>query len=109
MPNTVVKLSDADDSQLATARENMSLPDFYSSLAQSVERRTVNPCVVGSSPTGGARKRRKTRKEPGVFFLFFDGAGAFSGTFTAGGNVQEYTFPNCSSRESRRVVDEKGK
>ena len=27
MPNTVVKLSDADDSQLATARENMSLPD----------------------------------------------------------------------------------
>ena len=26
MPNTEVKLSDADDSQLATARENMSLP-----------------------------------------------------------------------------------
>ncbi len=28
----------------------------YSPLAQSVERRTVNPCVVGSSPTGGAKK-----------------------------------------------------
>ena len=30
----------------------------YSPLAQSVERRTVNPCVVGSSPTGGAKEKR---------------------------------------------------
>ena len=29
----------------------------YSSLAQSVERMTVNHDVVGSSPTGGARKK----------------------------------------------------
>ncbi len=29
----------------------------YSSLAQSVEQRTVNPRVTGSSPVGGARKR----------------------------------------------------
>ena len=28
----------------------------YAPLAQSVERRTVNPQVVGSSPTGGAKK-----------------------------------------------------
>ena len=27
----------------------------YAPLAQSVERRTVNPQVVGSSPTGGAK------------------------------------------------------
>ena len=33
----------------------------YSSLAQSVERMTVNHDVVGSSPTGGAKKFR-TRK-----------------------------------------------
>ena len=30
MPNTVVKLSNADDSALEAARENMSLPDFKS-------------------------------------------------------------------------------
>ena len=30
----------------------------YSPLAQSVEQRTVNPCVVGSSPTGGAKNRQ---------------------------------------------------
>ena len=28
----------------------------YSSIAQSVEQRTVNPWVVGSSPTWGAKK-----------------------------------------------------
>ena len=38
----------------------------YSSLAQSVERVTVNHDVVGSSPTGGAKKRPS---EPdGLFF-----------------------------------------
>src|SRR5574344_298409 len=30
-------------------------PNFHSSLVQSVERRTVNPYVAGSSPAGGAR------------------------------------------------------
>ena len=30
---------------------------IHSSLAQSVERMTVNHDVVGSSPTGGARKK----------------------------------------------------
>ena len=29
----------------------------YSSLAQSVEQRTVNPRVTGSSPVGGAKNR----------------------------------------------------
>ena len=31
----------------------------YASLAQSVERRTVNPQAVGSSPTRGARRSRR--------------------------------------------------
>ena len=31
---------------------------FYSSIAQSVERMTVNHDVVGSSPTWGAKARR---------------------------------------------------
>ena len=34
----------------------------YSSIVQQVEQRTVNPCVTGSSPVGGAPtyQRRKT-------------------------------------------------
>ena len=39
MPNTVVKLSDADDSQLATARENMSLPDTKGKPARRIVAR----------------------------------------------------------------------
>ena len=38
----------------------------YSSIAQSVEQRTVNPWVVGSSPTWGAKKR-----EAFLSFSFF--------------------------------------
>ena len=45
----------------------------YSSLAQSVERRTVNPQVVGSSPTRGAIEALKTLCFQG-FFLFFVGS-----------------------------------
>ena len=40
----------------------------YAPLAQSVERRTVNPQVVGSSPTGGAKKN--TTLSGGVLFGF---------------------------------------
>ena len=44
---------------------------IYSSLAQSVERVTVNHDVVGSSPTGGATRRGLERiRAPGLFFLF---------------------------------------
>ena len=39
---------------------------LFAPLAQSVERRTVNPQVVGSSPTGGAKK--DTTRLGGVFF-----------------------------------------
>ena len=44
------------------------IPDFYpgiySSLAQSVERMTVNHDVAGSSPAGGARLRGQAVKTP---------------------------------------------
>ena len=45
----------------------------YSSLAQSVERMTVNHDVVGSSPTGGAKQRASLRR--GSFFGSFSPAG----------------------------------
>ena len=51
IPNTAVKLLSAEDTWLATARENRSPPDLYSSIAQSVEHAAVNRRVVGSSPT----------------------------------------------------------
>ena len=64
IPNTEVKLTSADDTCLATGRENRSMPTQrlwqhvkafeYASLAQSVEHAAVNRGVVGSSPTGGA-------------------------------------------------------
>ena len=43
------------------------VPLLHSPIAQSVEQRTVNPWVVGSSPTRGARfKKRSTFR-----WLFF--------------------------------------
>jgi hypothetical protein len=56
IPNTEVKLSSADDTWVETPWESRSLPDFYSSIAQSVEHAAVNRRVVGSSPTWGARE-----------------------------------------------------
>ena len=65
IPNTVVKLIYADNTWLATAREDRSMPTQkrsekirslrYSSIAQLVEHAAVNRRVVGSSPTWGAR------------------------------------------------------
>ena len=55
IPNTEVKLISVDDSWMETSWENISTPAFiYSSIAQSVERMTVNHDVTGSSPVGGA-------------------------------------------------------
>ena len=61
IPNTEVKLCSAENTCLATGRKNRSMPTYrkvtkikYSSLAQSVERMTVNHDVAGSSPAGGA-------------------------------------------------------
>ena len=69
IPNTVVKLCSADDTWWEAARESRSSPeqiitkasclcDIYSSLAQLAEHAAVNRVVVGSSPTGGATKKR---------------------------------------------------
>ena len=62
IPNTEVKLIHAEDTQMVTSRENRAAPALiifisYSSIAQSVERMTVNHDVAGSSPAGGATKK----------------------------------------------------
>ena len=48
------------------------MPTFFAPLAQSVERRTVNPQVVGSSPTGGANKTTVFLMKAVVFLTFWD-------------------------------------
>ena len=82
IPNTEVKLCSAENTYLATDRENRSLPTYYkgniacfpynrstqySSLAQSVEHLTVNQVVAGSSPAGGAKE--KADRFSGLLFL----------------------------------------
>ena len=48
--------------ELTVLLYNNSDGNNYSSIAQSVERRTVNPQVVGSSPTRGANQKLEPRK-----------------------------------------------
>ena len=57
IPNTEVKLLSAESTCLDTDWKDRTPPNFYSSLAQSVEPAAVNRVVVGSSPTGGAIKK----------------------------------------------------
>ena len=55
IPNTEVKLCGAENTRREAVREDRARPTFlYSSLAQSVERMTVNHDVAGSSPARGA-------------------------------------------------------
>ena len=66
IPNTEVKLTSAENTCLATDREDRSMPTqtvwrkssrlIYASLAQPVEHAAVNRRAVGSNPTGGARE-----------------------------------------------------
>ena len=66
IPNTEVKLTSAENTCLATDREDRSMPTqtvwrkssrlIYASLAQPVEHAAVNRRAVGSNPTGGARR-----------------------------------------------------
>ena len=57
IPNTEVKLCGAENTRREAVREDRARPTFlYSSLAQSVERMTVNHDVAGSSPARGATK-----------------------------------------------------
>ena len=81
IPNTEVKLTSAEDTWREAAWKNRSSPaqriavpagaaiHSYSSLAQSVEHAAVNRRVVGSSPTGGARKDNIFFEDV-VLFLF---------------------------------------
>ena len=57
---------------MVTLRENRAAPAFvYSSIAQSVERMTVNHDAVGSSPTGGAKKNKSEHLQNEVFGFVF--------------------------------------
>ena len=52
IPNTVVKLVCAENTWLATAREDKSMPTLFlfAPLAQLVEQLTLNQWVPGSNP-----------------------------------------------------------
>ena len=80
IPNTVVKLTGAENTWMATSREDRLMPALlridreidpepYSSIAQSVEHAAVNRRVVGSSPTWGAK--RVISSEITLFFCNF--------------------------------------
>ena len=65
IPNTVVKLSCAENTWLETAREPRSLPDPHTLpiregllflLSSAVEHSAVNRRVAGSNPAGGAKR-----------------------------------------------------
>ena len=56
-----------------------SLGTNYSSLVQSVERRTVNPYVTGSSPVGGAKFERPAQMSGPFASVIYSHAGASSG------------------------------
>ncbi len=67
MPNTEVKLLNAESSWWATACEDRKLPSFLIfRLSSVVERLTVNQDVVSSSLTAGVKQRR--RQCPSPFF-----------------------------------------
>ena len=68
IPNTEVKLCGAENTRLEAVREDRARPTQYSSVAQSVERMTVNHDVTGSSPVRGAKK--KTIQTDGFSFCF---------------------------------------
>ena len=69
IPNTEVKLCGAENTRLEAVREDRARPTLYSSIAQSVERMTVNHDVTGSSPVRGAKS--KTHPSGWVLFLLF--------------------------------------
>ena len=72
IPNTAVKLTGADNTWLEAARDDRKTPTHncfrsregrHCSLAQSVERMTVNHDVVSSSLTGAARKKSCSKEQ----------------------------------------------
>ena len=84
IPNTEVKLIHAEDTQMVTSRENRAAPALiifisYSSIAQSVERMTVNHDVAGSSPAWGATSFKSELFTGFGFFCFLFGEGCVWG------------------------------
>ena len=59
----MARWSSGQDGGLSRRKQEFDSPTGhqYSSLAQSVEHAAVNRGVVGSSPTGGAKKRQVER------------------------------------------------
>ena len=72
--STTGDLSNTEDCFLCSLNKNLwQKPKkiVYSSIAQSVERMTVNHDVTGSSPVGGAKQEEVTINFYGNFFLLF--------------------------------------
>ena len=79
IPNTEVKLIHAEDTQMVTSRENRAAPALiifisYSSIAQSVERMTVNHDVAGSSPAWGATSKNPISEKSSDFCFMWEKA-----------------------------------
>ena len=74
-----------------TAYTVLTHSTLYSSLAQSVERMTVNHDVVGSSPTGGARKNLV---HDGVFSMMFVLFSSYNKTWFLCGDYMEFVNKN---------------
>lgn len=53
------------------------LSEIYSSVAQSVERLTVNQDVTGSSPVRGAKLKKSETQCVSDFFVFYSGKPVF--------------------------------
>ena len=79
IPNTEVKLCGAENTRREAVREDRTKPTqepdpkrsgfILSSIAQSVEHLTVNQGVTGSSPVGGAKKKRPCKAWSFLFAL----------------------------------------
>ena len=67
----------------------------YSSIAQSVERMTVNHDVAGSSPAGGAKKEESHK----VWFFFF-----YSFIMTRVGNITVTVILSCRLSVAQEVA-----
>ena len=72
--STTGDLSNKKDCSLCNLNKNLwQSPKkiVYSSIAQSVERMTVNHDVTGSSPVGGAKVKVSKYAKNGLFTNFF--------------------------------------
>ena len=68
IPNTEVKLDNAQSTWLDTAWEDRELPHFIFLVSSAVEHPAVNRRVAGPNPARGAKKR--TKRLLRSFFVF---------------------------------------